>query len=78
MIAKLISESNILEDDIDFSDSPPITEERAQKGWVRLQDGTRIVPVRMDPATFHWYQSQGKDFSARLEEALLTFANSHR
>ncbi len=55
---------------IDFSDSPLITEERARKGWIRLPDGTRIVPVRMDSTTFQWYLSQGKDFTQQLETVL--------
>ena len=47
--------TNVSSDEtIDFSDSPPITGERASKGWVRLPDGTRIIPVKMASTTFQW------------------------
>lgn len=69
---------SIMEETFDFSDNPPITEERAQKGWVRLPDGSRIVPVKMDAATFHWFQSQGKDFSEQIETLLRNYAETQR
>ena len=78
MNAKLKTNLDIPDDNIDFSDNPPITEERAQKGWVRLPDGTRIVPVKMDASTFQWFQSQGKDVSKQLKATLKTYASSHR
>ena len=70
--------TNVSSDEtIDFSDSPPITEERASKGWVRLPDGTRIVPVKMDLKTFQWYLSQGKDCTHQMEAALRDYAATH-
>ena len=59
-------------------ENPPLTEERAQKGWIRLPDGSRIVPVKMDAATFRWFRAQGNDFSRQMEAALQTYADSQR
>lgn len=59
---------------IEDSENPPITEAQAQKGWVRLPDGTRIVPVKMDAPTYQWFLSQGQDVSAQIETALRDYA----
>ena len=59
-------------------ENPPITEERAQHGWVRMPDGVRIVPVKMDKATFQWFRSQGKDVSTEIEAVLRNYAESQR
>ena len=67
-----------MEDTLDFSDNPPITEERAQKGWVRMPDGSRIVPVRMDATTFQWFRSQSEDFSQQIENILRNYAETQR
>ena len=56
------------------AENPPITEARAQKGWIRLPDGTRIVPVKMDAPTYQWFLSQGQDVSAQIETALRDYA----
>lgn len=67
-----------MKETIDFSDNPPITEARAKKGWVRLPDGSRIVPVKMDAVTFQWFHSQGKDFSEQIESLLRIHAETQR
>ena len=59
-------------------ENPPITAERAQHGWVRMPDGVRIVPVKMDKATFQWFRSQGKDVSTEIEAVLRNYAESQR
>ena len=38
-------------------ENPPMTEAQARKGWVRLPDGMRIVPARMDAPTYQWFMS---------------------
>ena len=66
------------EETFDFSDNPPITEERARKGWIRLPDGSRIVPVKMDAATFQWFLVQGSDIPHQMETALRDYATMQR
>ena len=63
---------------INDSENPLITELRARKGWVRMPDGWRIVPVKMDGRTFEWFLSQGKDFSQQMETALRNYADAQR
>jgi len=70
--------SETMTDEFYDEENPPITEERVQKGWVRMPDGSRIVPVKMDAATFQWFRAQGKDFSQQMEAALRTYAASER
>ena len=59
-------------------ENPPITEVRASKGWIRLPDGTRIVPARMDAPTYQWFLSQGQDVAAQIEAALRDYAEARR
>ena len=63
--------------DID-PENPPMTEAQVRKGWVRLSDGTRIVPARMDAPTYQWFMSQGQDIPAQIEAALRDYAAARR
>lgn len=67
-----------MKDKIDLSDNPPVTAERAKKGWIRLPDGSRIVPVQIDAATFRWFQLQGRDCSEQVEVILRNYVTSQR
>lgn len=62
------------EPSLDFAENPPLTETQVLKGWVRMPDGSRIVRVRMDAATFQWFHNQGHDLAEQAETVLRNYA----
>ncbi len=73
----------LTDDEIDTSDSPPLTEEffaRAQwrQPGERLPIQTIKVELDLDPKILAWFQSQGQDYERRMQAALRLYAEVHQ
>ena len=73
----------LTDEDIDISDSPPLTEEffaRAQwrQPGERLPIQTVKVALDLEPKILAWFQSQGQDYERRMLIALRLYAEIHQ
>lgn len=69
------------DEEIDFSDIPPITEEQFAKAkLVMPKNGPSQVElkVNVDPLVAAWYAAQGDDRDRRLRAALRLYATAHK
>ena len=72
----------LTEDDIDMSDSPPLTDEFfANARW--LMPGERSprravkIELELDPNLLAWFQARGQDYERRMQAALRLYAEAH-
>ena len=82
----------LTDDEIDTSDSPPLTEEFfARAKWLMpgesmtqeavkqeaVKQETVKVELELDPTILAWFQSQGQDYERRMQAALRLYAEVH-
>lgn len=72
----------LTDDEIDTSDSPPLTEEFfAHARWLspgeKSPRPTVKVELELDPKILAWFQSQGEDYERRMRAALRLYAEAH-
>ena len=68
------------DENIDFSDIPPITDEQFAKAELIMpKDGPSRVEIKVtvDPLVAAWYDVQGEDRDRRLRAALQLYAKAH-
>jgi uncharacterized protein (DUF4415 family) len=67
--------------DIDFSDIPPITPQMFARGIVRR--GLRPVPpkrqltLRMDSDVIEWFKKQGRGYQTKINSLLRAYMEEH-
>lgn len=71
------------DEDIDTSDSPPLTDEFfAKSKWLmpgeNMAHHTVRVELELDSKTLAWFQSQGQDYERRMLAALRLYAEAHQ
>ncbi|MBL8188242.1 MAG: BrnA antitoxin family protein [Acidobacteria bacterium] len=66
------------DDEIDYSDIPPLTETFFQQAKLRLQSGTAILTVNVDDEVLSWFKAQQNDFEKSINAALRSYADAHR
>ncbi len=71
------------DDEIDTSDSPPLTDELFAKArWLMPGESashqTVKVEIELDPKILSWFQSQGQDYERRMRAALRLYAEAHQ
>ena len=67
------------DDDIDTSDSPPLTDEFFAKATVRMPDlSMATIALRIDPETLAWFQSQGDQAEQHMVAALRIYAEAQK
>lgn len=68
----------LADDEIDTSDTPPLTEEFFQRARWRVPVPPRTVLVQVDAETLAWYQTQGEAAEEEMAAALRIYAEAHR
>ncbi|MEB3355569.1 MAG: hypothetical protein VKK04_02395 [Synechococcales bacterium] len=69
---------SLMEEEIDTSDIPPLTEEFFSKSrWWKPVKPLSVV-VQVDHSTLAWFQSQGEDYEKKMAAALRIYAEAHR
>lgn len=58
------------DDDIDYSDIPPLTEEFFKNATLRIPASQAHNWVELEPDIIKWFQSQGADYKALINAVL--------
>ncbi|MEG3974740.1 MULTISPECIES: BrnA antitoxin family protein [unclassified Microcoleus] len=66
------------DEDIDTSDSPPLSEEFFTRAQLRMPQSAITMPVQVDPETFAWFQAQGETAQQQMSVALRIYADAHK
>ena len=55
------------DEEIDYSDIPPLTEEFFEKAALRIPASQAQQLVQIEPDALQWFQSQGKDYKVMID-----------
>jgi uncharacterized protein (DUF4415 family) len=66
------------DDDIDTSDSPPLTDEFFSKAKLRIPSALATVAIRIDSETLAWFQSKGEEAEQHMAAALQIYAAAQK
>jgi uncharacterized protein (DUF4415 family) len=58
------------DENIDYSDIPPLTEEFFEKATLRIPASQAHQLVQIDPDVLKWFQSQGEEYKALINSVL--------
>lgn len=58
------------DDDIDYSDIPPLTDEFFNKAILRIPVATAKNLVQLDPDVMAWFEAQGGEYKATINSIL--------
>jgi len=65
------------DEDIDTSDIPPLGEEFFANAQLRLPAKSQVV-LSVDNDVLEWFQTQGEEYSKRMNIALRIYAEAHK
>ncbi len=66
------------DEDIDYSDIPPTSEEEFQRARLRMPESPGTVVLKLDPDVLAWFQSKGESYQARINSVLRDYVTAHR
>jgi uncharacterized protein (DUF4415 family) len=66
------------DDEIDYSDIPPLDDAWFARARLRLPQKQREVSMMVDADVLQWFQSQGDDWQERMRAALRLYAAAHQ
>jgi uncharacterized protein (DUF4415 family) len=58
------------DEEIDYSDIPPLTEEYFEKATLRVPATQAHNLIQLDPDVMAWFQSQGVEYKALINSVL--------
>ncbi len=61
---------NMSDQDIDYSDIPPLDKDFFKKGKLRLPKSKPLISIRIDPDVLEWFKSQGTGYQTRMNAVL--------
>lgn len=64
------------DENIDYSDIPPLTEEFFEKATLRIPANQANRWVQLDPDVFKWFQSQGEEYKSLINSVLRRYIES--
>ncbi len=70
--------ANAEDDEIDYSDIPPLKEDFFQEAKLRLQSGNAVCTVNVDNDVLSWFKAQQGGFEQTINAALRHYAEAHR
>lgn len=62
------------DENIDFSDSPELTEEFMSSSWRE----PLLVTLEIEPDVLEWFRAQGEEAQNKMRAALRIYAQAHR
>ncbi len=68
----------IQDQDIDYSDSPPLDDSFFERMTVELPETKDQVTLRIDHAVLDWLKGQGKGYQTRINAILRAYWKTHR
>lgn len=66
------------DEDIDYSDIPPLDKEFFKNAKVTVPPGKQPVTVRLDADVLAWMKAQGKGYQSRINAILRAYYEAHR
>ncbi len=61
------------DDDIDYSDIPPLTDEFWKNADLRRPEKKEGVYIKLSPHTLAWFKSQGRGYQAMIDSVLTAY-----
>ncbi|MCP4284671.1 MAG: BrnA antitoxin family protein [Gammaproteobacteria bacterium] len=61
---------NMTDDEIDYTDIPPLDDEFFTKGELRLPKRKPLISIRIDPEVLSWFKSEGPGYQTRMNAVL--------
>ena len=58
------------DEDIDYSDIPPLDNEFFKKGKLRLPKSKPLISIRIDSDVLEWFKGQGAGYQTRMNAVL--------
>ena len=65
------------DEDIDFSDIPPIDPSVFKKMVIRMPEKKAALSIRLDPVVITWFRTQGKGYQTRINAVLRSYVEAH-
>ena len=65
------------DDDIDYSDIPPLDDAFFESATWRMPTGQEQVTLRLDRDVLSWFQAQGKGYQRRMSSILRAYKKAH-
>jgi uncharacterized protein (DUF4415 family) len=66
------------DDEIDFSDIPPLEKDFFANAELRLPEAKQTVTIRLDADVLDWFKSQGKGYQTRMNAVLRMYMEARR
>ncbi len=66
------------DEDIDYSDIPPLDDNFFKKGKLRLPKAKPLISIRIDPDVLEWFKSQGGGYQTRMNAVLRMYMESQK
>ena len=64
------------DEDIDYSDIPPLENEFFKKGKLRLPKSKPLISIRIDPDVLEWFKDQGAGYQTRMNAVLRMYMDA--
>lgn len=65
------------DEEIDFSDIPPIDPSQFKKIIIRMPSPKPLVSIRLDADVLDWFRKQGKGYQTRINAVLRGYVKAH-
>ncbi len=65
------------DEDIDFSDIPPLTEEFFRDAKLFMPKTKAAITMRVDPEILEWFKRRGPGYQTRMNAVLKAYVQSH-
>ncbi len=66
------------EENIDYSDSPPLTDEFFERATLRIPADQAHNLVQLDPDVKQWFQAQGEQYKTLINKVLRQYMESNQ
>ncbi|MDK3159766.1 BrnA antitoxin family protein [Kamptonema cortianum] len=65
------------DEEIDYSDIPPLTEEFFEKATLRIPAAQAHKLIQLDPDVMAWFQSQGAEYKTLINSVLRRYIETN-
>ena len=70
--------SAMMDEEIDYSDIPPLTEAFFERAQVRCPGSRVTITMELDSDILEWFKSEGEDWEERVQAALRIYVEAHK
>lgn len=70
--------SRMTDEEIDYSDIPPLGEEFFKKGRLRIPKAESLISIPIDPDVLEWFVSQGREYKNIMSMALRRYMETRK